>query len=103
MKKVIGSFAVLILSSAMDFAFADYELLVKSNCLACHYVDKRKYGPKLNEVAAKYAKESNAAEIVAKKIKAGGSGVWGEDMMPPQPLLSDADALVLAKYILALK
>ena len=103
MKKVIGSFAVLILSSAMDFAFADYELLVKSNCLACHYVDKRKYGPKLNEVAAKYAKESNAAEIVAKKIKAGGSGVWGEDMMPPQPQVSDADALILAKYILLLK
>lgn len=96
-------FIFLILSSAMDFAFADYDLLVKSNCLACHYVDKRKYGPKLNEVAAKYANDSNAAETVAKKIKAGGSGVWGDDMMPPQAQLSDADALILAKYILSLK
>ena len=103
MKKTVSLITVLILSSPTDFAFADYDLLVKSNCLACHYVDKRKYGPKLNEVAAKYAHESNAAEIVAKKIKAGGSGVWGEDMMPPQPQLSDADALILAKYILALK
>ena len=103
MKKIISVFIVLSLSSAMDFAFADYDLLVKSNCLACHYVDKRKYGPKLNEIAAKYANDSNAAETVAKKIKAGGSGVWGEDMMPPQPQLSDADALILAKYILALK
>ena len=103
MKKIISLFVLLILSSAMNFAFADYDLLVKSNCLACHYIDKRKYGPKLNEVAAKYANESNAAEIVAKKIKAGGSGVWGEDMMPPQPQLSDADALILAKYILSLK
>lgn len=103
MKKIISLFVLLILSSAMDFAFADYDLLVKSNCLACHYLDKRKYGPKLNEVAAKYANESNAVEILAKKIKAGGSGVWGEDMMPPQPQLSDADALILAKYILSLK
>jgi cytochrome c len=103
MKKIISLFTLLILSSAMDFAFADYDLLVKSNCLACHYIDKRKYGPKLNEVAAKYVYESNAAEKLAKKIKSGGSGVWGEDMMPPQAQLSDADALILAKYILSLK
>ena len=103
MKKIISVSILLILSSAMDFAFADYDLLVKSNCLACHYIDKRKYGPKLNEIAAKYSAESNAAETLAKKIKTGGSGVWGEDMMPPQAQLSDADALTLAKYILSLK
>lgn len=103
MKKIISLSIVLILCSAMDFAFADYDLLVKSNCLACHYIDKRKYGPKLNEVAAKYVNDTNAADTLAKKIKAGGSGVWGEDMMPPQPQLSDADALTLAKYILSLK
>ena len=103
MKITINLFVFLILSGTVEFAFADYDLLVKSNCLACHYIDKRKYGPKLNEVAAKYANESNVAEKLAKKIKAGGSGVWGEDMMPPQAQLSDADALILAKYILSLK
>ena len=103
MKKIIGLFIVLISASTTELAFADYELLVKSNCLACHYVDKRKYGPKLNEIAPKYANDPNAAETIAKKIKLGGSGVWGEDMMPPQAQLSDADALILAKYILSLK
>ena len=103
MKKNISLLSLLILCGTADSAFADYDLLLKSNCLACHYVDKRKYGPKLNEVAAKYANESNAAETLAKKIKSGGSGVWGEDIMPPQAQLSDADALILAKYILALK
>lgn len=87
----------------MVSARANYDLLVKSNCLACHYLDKRKYGPKLNEVASKYVNDSNAAEKLAQKIKAGGSGVWGEDMMPPQPQLSEADALTLAKYVLSLK
>ena len=94
---------VLCLIGTAASAYADYELLVKSNCLACHYIDKRKYGPKLNEVASKYTNDANAAEKLAKKIKAGGSGVWGEDMMPPQPQVSEADSLILAKYILALK
>ncbi len=85
------------------FAYADYDLLVKSNCLACHYLDKRKYGPKLNEIASKYVNDADAAEKLAKKIKAGGTGVWGEDVMPPQPHVSDEDALKLAKYVLALK
>jgi cytochrome c len=82
---------------------ADYNLLVKSNCLACHQIDKRKYGPKLNEIAAKYLNDGNAVEVLAGKIKSGGSGVWGEDIMPPQPQVSDADARALARYVLSLK
>ena len=103
MRKLPGILIIFFLLGTAGPANADYELLVKSNCLACHYLDKRKYGPKLNEIAAKYVNESNAAEILAKKIRAGGSGVWGEDMMPPQPQVSEADALTLAKYIMSLK
>lgn len=103
MKKIINLSIVLILSSASNLAFADYDLLVKSNCLACHNIDKNLYGPKLKEVAEKYANDPSAAERLSKKIKSGGSGVWGEDMMPPQAQVSDADALILAKYILSLK
>ena len=103
MKKTVNLLVLLILSSTAEFAFADYDLLVKNNCLACHYMDKRKYGPKLNEVSTEYINDSNAVEKLAKKIKSGGSGVWGEDMMPPQPQVSDSDALILAKYILLLK
>jgi cytochrome c len=84
-------------------AFADKELLLKNNCFACHGIDKRKYGPKLVDVAGKYANESDAVRMLARKIQAGGTGVWGEDIMPPQPQVSDDDALALAKYILSLK
>jgi cytochrome c len=38
---------------------------------------------------------------LAKSIKAGGSGKWGPVPMPAQAALSDADALTLAKWILA--
>lgn len=87
----------------MNLAHADQELLQKKNCFACHSVDKRKYGPKFIDVATKYANDSRAAAKLAKKIRSGSSGVWGEDQMPPQPQVSDAEALALAKYVLSLK
>ena len=46
--------------------------------------------------------DKTAVIKLAAKIKSGGSGVWGEDMMPPQAHVSDADALTMAKLILAL-
>ena len=78
-------------------------LLQRNNCTACHMIDKRKYGPQLIEVAEKYAGDAGAVKKLAAKIKAGGTGVWGEDIMPPQPQVSNADALTIAEYILALK
>jgi cytochrome c len=78
-------------------------LLQKNNCLACHLIDKRKYGPMLKEVAEKYAGESGAVEKLAAKIKVGGTGVWGEDVMPPQANVSDADAKLIAELVLSLK
>ncbi len=83
-------------------ARADYELVVKKNCLACHQVDKRKYGPNFKEIAAKYADQKNAADMLAKKIRRGGTGVWGIDVMPPQPQVSAKEASAIAAYVLAL-
>jgi cytochrome c len=95
--------AVLLCSASAGNALADQALLQKHNCFACHSIDKRKYGPKLNEVAAKYGKDAKAVEVLAKKIRSGGTGVWGQDVMPPQPGVSRADARTLAKFILALE
>jgi len=78
------------------------KLMLANNCMACHMIDKRKYGPQFNEVAEKYIGDSSAAIKLAAKIKAGGSGVWGEEMMPPQPQVSDADAKTIAELIMAL-
>jgi len=100
---------ILVTGSAFSVSTANADtselqlLLQKNNCLACHLIDKRKYGPMLKEVAEKYAGESGAAEKLAAKIKAGGTGVWGEDVMPPQAQVSDAEAQKIAKLVLSLK
>lgn len=95
--------AVLSMLGVAGPVRADYDLVLKKNCLACHQVDKRKYGPNFKEIAAKYAEQKNAADILAKKIRSGGTGVWGPDVMPPQPQVSPAEARTLAKYVLSLK
>lgn len=107
MHRASALFFFLCLTLTGKASYADTEklqtLLQRNNCTACHLIDKRKYGPKLNEVAEKYANDPKAVEILATKIKAGGTGVWGDDIMPPQPHVSDADARTLAEYILALR
>jgi len=95
--------AVIGLLGAAGPVRADYDLALKKNCLACHQIDKRKYGPNFKEVAAKYADQKNAADTLARKIRRGGTGVWGPDVMPPQPQVSAAEARALASYVLSLK
>ena len=79
------------------------KLMLANNCLACHQIDKRKYGPNFIEIASKYARDKSVIATLATKIKNGGTGVWGEDVMPPQAQVSEADATTMAELILSLK
>ena len=47
--------------------------------------------------------QKNAADVLARKIRRGGTGVWGVDVMPPQPQVSATEARALATYVLSLK
>jgi cytochrome c len=98
-------FAALFFSAKNVYAESDplKKLMLTNNCLACHQIDKRKYGPQFDEIPAKYVNDNAAVAKLAAKIKAGGTGVWGEDYMPPQPQVSDADAKRMAELILTLK
>lgn len=103
MRTTIQWLAVAGLLGGAPMARADQDLVMKKNCSACHYVDKRKYGPSFQQVATKYADRKNAVDMLAKKIRRGGTGVWGPDVMPPQPQVSPAEARALATYVLSLK
>jgi cytochrome c551/c552 len=78
-------------------------LLQKSGCLACHALDKKIVGPSYKEVAAKFANDKNAVAELAKKVRQGSVGVWGQVPMPPNPTPSDADLEAMIKFILAQK
>ena len=78
-------------------------LVVASNCTTCHKVNEKLIGPAYQDVAAKYAGVDTAVTHLAKKVIAGGQGVWGAIPMTAHPELSQADAEQMVKYILLLK
>jgi cytochrome c len=84
-------------------AQADNDLTKKYNCVACHAEGAKKVGPAYKDVAKKYAGRADAVDYLTKKIKTGGSGVWGPVPMPPHPQVSDADSKKMAEYVMALK
>lgn len=77
-------------------------LIEKSDCKSCHLIDQKSAGPAYKDVAAKYASQKGAVELLATKIIKGGSGVWGTTEMAAHPQINDADAAKMVEYILSL-
>ena len=75
--------------------------LTGSDCRACHTAETRAVGPAFREIAARYRGEPGATEYLARKIVAGGGGVWGGGAMPPHPGIAAPDALALAEYVMS--
>ncbi|MCS6945099.1 MAG: c-type cytochrome [Sutterellaceae bacterium] len=84
-------------------AFASAELAKAKNCMACHANDKKLVGPSYRDVAARYANDKDAVAKLAKKIREGGVGVWGQVPMPANPQVSEAEAQTLARWVLSIK
>jgi cytochrome c len=84
-------------------AMADDELYKTKNCFACHRVDRNHLGPSFKTIAAKYVNDKDADLMLAKKIREGGVGVWGQVPMPAQAQVTEAEALTLARWILEQK
>jgi len=101
MKKLL--FVALVCSAFSGSAMAQLELAKQKNCLACHSVDKKVMGPAYKDVAAKYANDPDAPARLAKKVREGGTGVWGKIPMPANPKVSEAEAQALVKWVLSLK
>ncbi len=77
-------------------------LINKSDCKACHAIRTKSLGPNFTAVATRYKGKATAVEPLAFKIIKGGSGVWGDAMMPAHPALSENDAKAIVRYIMSL-
>jgi cytochrome c len=101
--KIAVAATALVGLAGTGVALADAALAQKNGCLACHQVDKKVVGPSYKDIAAKY-KGADEAKIdeLAKKVKAGGVGVWGQIPMPPNAKVTPEDAKTLVQWILTL-
>jgi cytochrome c len=77
-------------------------MINKVDCNNCHHLDTKSVGPEFIEVAEKYKSKYNwALDSLSRKIRSGGSGVWGTVNMPAHPNISMNDARTIINYILS--
>jgi len=77
-------------------------LIAKSDCKTCHNKNLQTIGPAYTAIAKKYENNQQNIDMLSKKVKMGGSGVWGEQLMTPHPDLSIEDIGTMVKYIMDL-
>lgn len=104
MKKILLSLSLAagVLATAPLQAQDGEALFSSKPCVACHTVDSQLVGPAMKEVAARYAGQDGAVDILAASIKNGVSGKWGAAAMPPNAV-TEEEARTLAEWVLSLQ
>lgn len=82
---------------------ASEKLAQSSGCMTCHVLDRKIIGPGYKEIATKYRNDKGAEANLVKKVKAGGSGVWGPTPMPPNAHVKEDDIKAIVHWMLGLK
>lgn len=78
------------------------KLIAKSDCKTCHNKKVKTIGPSYNSIAEKYKNTETNVEYLIGKIKKGGSGVWGEQLMTAHPGVPLDDIRAMVDYIMKL-
>ena len=110
---LVGILATAGLTFASAALAADIPLLArKSNCSACHSIDKKLVGPAWMDISMRYknatsytynGKEYPLQEGLIMKVSRGGSGNWGTIPMPANaPAIKEADIKAIVIYVLGL-
>jgi cytochrome c len=77
----------------------------KSDCFACHAVDKKLVGPAYSWIAYRYKGDKAAVQTLMDKVKKGGAGNWnaytGGAPMTPHPQLSDDQLKAMVEWVLS--
>lgn len=78
------------------------QLIGKNDCRTCHNSQKKTIGPSYVSIAKKYEHSDANNLMLVQKIKKGGSGIWGPEVMTPHPEISDFDLKEMVSYIFSL-
>lgn len=82
----------------------DVQAVLNANgCFVCHAVDKKLVGPSFDDIALKYQRDKNATAVLARSIRQGVVGKWGQVPMPAMVAVSESQARALAQFVLTRK
>ena len=79
------------------------DLIVNSDCQACHQFEATVVGPSYKAIAEKYEPNDTTITYLAGKVIEGGAGNWGTTPMTPHPQHSQEEAEAMVRYILSLE
>lgn len=78
-------------------------LIASNDCLTCHKIDEKSFGPSYRQIADKYQLNQGNLENLSDRIIKGGKGLWGQNAMTPHSALREQDAEEMVRYILLLR
>jgi len=89
-------------------AFASEKLVQEKQCLGCHALKQDGAAPAFQKIARFWKGRKDAEEMMVATIRRGSTATggphWNKATMPDQaerPLVNEADAKLIAKWILA--
>lgn len=91
-----------IINTADEETDPGYILIATNGCKTCHNTYRQTIGPAYIDIAKRYTNNSENLNTLIAKVKAGGSGNWGETAMNAHPEIADADIRTIVGYILSL-
>jgi len=75
------------------------------HCIYCHSLEEPQAGPAFRQIAARYRSvqdQGQAARQLKNSILEGSSGRWGVARMPANVQISEAEAELIAQWLLSL-
>ena len=72
-----------------------------SDCSNCHSPAAKGRGPSIADLAGRYKPDAATLAYLARKIRGGSAGAWGQEVMPAHPLISTHEAQAIAEYWLS--
>lgn len=74
-------------------------VIESSNCFNCHHFNTKSTGPSFKEINKHYEHSQANIELLAHRIKAGSSGIWGNETMPAHSSLTDQQTKNIVQWI----
>ncbi|MEP0714347.1 MAG: PKD domain-containing protein, partial [Algoriphagus sp.] len=76
--------------------------LNEAGCKACHGINNKSVGPDYTSVSEKYKDDPNAKSYLINKVRNGGAGVWGDQIMPGHTHLDEKKVGQMMDFILGI-